>query len=115
MAGQTVTVVGDSITRKVLLRRKCTQGSVLGSFLWNLVFDELVDLSATFNPDKCTLVAYVDDLALIIEANSRRETETTTNEGLARIDGWMSLNHLKINPVKCALLLIRGREEKDES
>lgn len=109
LAGRAVTVVGGSIKRTVLLGRGCAQGSVLGPFLWNLVFHELVDLVATFNPNKCTPVAYMNELALIIEANCRREAERTTNEMLARIDGWMSLKHLKINPEKCAFLLIRGK------
>lgn len=51
--------------------------------------------------------------ALIVEANSRREAESSANDVLALIDGWITQNHLKLNPEKCATLLIRERMDPD--
>jgi len=58
---------GSSLVWKSL-QRGCPHGSVLGPFLWNVLFDDVLD---TQLPPRCDLIAYADDLLLLVGQQER--------------------------------------------
>jgi len=57
--------------------RGCPQGSICGPFIWNLMMD---DLLWRLRGAGCKVVAYADDLLLIVEEQSRVELERMGTE-----------------------------------
>lgn len=83
----------------------CPQGSVLGPTLWNVLFDDLLRLPL---PEGCTLVAYADDLFLLVSGGNRTEVERKAEECLRRILKWGEMNKLAFAPHKTVGLLMKG-------
>ena len=83
--------------------RGCPQGSCLGPFLWLALLETLL-----VSPlgDSCELIAYADDLMLIVKGNSRRDLEQAGNAALQQIQSWSSNNNIKISPDKSFSLTI---------
>ncbi|UYV82602.1 hypothetical protein LAZ67_22000090 [Cordylochernes scorpioides] len=93
---------GCTVTRQV--SKGCPQGSVLGPFLWNLVFDELL----TLNFKKCVHPqAYADDLVMVVSGQVTQQlgaAQLAINE----ITRWCGLHKLELSVRKCqAMLLLR--------
>ena len=81
------------------------QGSILGPKAWNYILDELL---RTFNFEDMDLVAYADDTALIVNANSRRDLEMKANKALAYIFDWGVNNKLTFNTSKSECIFLKG-------
>ena len=62
------------------------QGSVLGPTLWNAMYDELLEIEL---PDDSTIVAYADDIAVMISGKSPAELQQRSNEALRRVGNWL--------------------------
>ncbi|KAF9798397.1 hypothetical protein SFRURICE_003043 [Spodoptera frugiperda] len=82
----------------------CPQGSVIGPYLWNLGFD---DLLATPLPSGCTLTGYADDGFLLIQSNTRAGLENLAKDCLSRISRWGE-RRLTFAPHKTYQLLLKG-------
>lgn len=72
------------------------QGSVLGPTLWNVVYDELLEMPTTPGTQ---LIGFADDLALVATARDPVTLETIVNRTLGDIDGWMTGKGLQIVPI----------------
>lgn len=46
------------------------QGFILGPLLWNILYDGVLRLELA---DGCNILAYADDLVLIVKANGKEE------------------------------------------
>ena len=55
------------------MTKGCPQGSLLGPFLWNIVFDGMNQVLKTNGYGK--IVAYADDSVILVEGNSRMELQ----------------------------------------
>ncbi|BES87385.1 Reverse transcriptase (RNA-dependent DNA polymerase) [Nesidiocoris tenuis] len=92
--------------------RGCPQGSVLGAALWNLLF---ADLLKVLESGGVTGVAYVDDLAVVVEAD--------TQDGLVReaaacsrlVVDWCQRARLSVASNKTQALVVRGKKEVRET
>ncbi|XP_024080800.1 probable cytochrome P450 6a14 [Cimex lectularius] len=73
------------------------QGSVLGPFLWSLLFDGALRklVSAGLNA-----VAYVDGLAVVIHANTKAGIEAQGRTAVAGLTGWCRRVKLSLAPEK---------------
>lgn len=99
--------------RKIVLDRKTKldvnagvpQGSVLGPTLWNILYDGVLDLEYE---DEITIVAYADDLMVIVGAEDARQLMFRTNESLEKISTWMDRNDLEIAPQKSEAVILKG-------
>lgn len=82
------------------------QGSVLGPTLWNLYYDDVLREEM---PDGTTMVAYADDLALIVCGKDREEIEDNIAWTMGRINIWMSKSGLQLAPHKTEAVVLAGR------
>ncbi|UYV67514.1 hypothetical protein LAZ67_5001032 [Cordylochernes scorpioides] len=86
------------------ISKGCPQGSVLGPFLWNIVFDELLTLDYRNNvfPQ-----AYADDLVVVV-SGCRPSQLPAAQHTIDMIARWCSLHKLELSVGKCqAMVLLR--------
>lgn len=84
------------------------QGSKLGPTLWNLFYNELLNLPL---PDGCTSIAFADDLALVITGRTPDSIEMKAEQALWIITGWMNKKGLEIATHKTEAILLSGRKK----
>lgn len=84
----------------------CPQGSVLGPTLWNILLNDLLLLP---RPGGVHLIAYADDVTVVIEASSRADIERKANVMLKEISGWGSRNRLGFSSAKSLTMTYKGR------
>ena len=114
------TLLGDYFSDRVVVvhneeehvemgvRAGVPQGSVIGPFLWNLVYD---DLLALFDSDRHILpVAYVDDLALVFSSREFEHLEEMISVTMTRVDAWFRRSGLQVASAKTEVILLTGRK-----
>lgn len=84
------------------------QGSILGPTLWIILYNSILTL--TF-PEGVFLVAYADDLSILILGKNEEEIETKAREVITLISGWMREKQLKIAPEKSELIVLSGKKK----
>ena len=82
------------------------QGSVLGPFLWNVMYDGLLELEL---PDASCIVGFADDAGIVATAISTQTLEIIANECLRRASKWMRENGLAMAVQKTEALLITDK------
>jgi hypothetical protein len=95
----------NTVTVEKVTTKGCPQGSVLGPLLWNLVMNSLL---RTNFPEKCELVAYADDAALLVCGNTRRELEEKCAASMVLLEGWAKANKLILSKEKSEYVVFRG-------
>ena len=102
-------IVSEGMERKVYAG--VPQGSVLGPTLWNIVYDELLRENM---PEGVELVAYADDLAIIVKAAKELDLTRRGNEAIRRTTKWMERNGLQIAHQKTEAVMLSGRKKHEE-
>jgi hypothetical protein len=105
MNGTTKLRLGHHAVSKVLTQ-SCPQGSVLGPYLWNIGFDDFLDLPLA---EYCSLTGYADNGLLLIHVNSRSSLELLANNSLRSVADWGVRNRLTFAPHKTYQLLLKGK------
>lgn len=82
------------------------QGSVLGSLLWNTMYDGLLKIVL---PDEARLVAFADDVAVVIIAKQLAEINLIVDEVFAKIREWMGAAGLGLAEHKTEAVLLTSR------
>lgn len=91
-------------TRK--LTAGVAQGSILGPDIWNVVYDEVLGLPM---PPGVYLVAYADDLIIVIVTKSTRWAQRLLTRAMIRVDEWMLRRGLQLAMQKTELLYLTRR------
>ena len=65
--------------------RGCPQGSCLGPFLWSALLETYLSLP---HGECCGVIAYADDVMLVVKGASRRDLEQAGNLALSQISAW---------------------------
>lgn len=99
-------VVEKSITKG------CPQGSVCGPVFWDIgldpVLNELDALNQVFG-----VVAYADDILIVIEGRSRAMLEANGNAALAALENWCDRVKLRLSPEKTTFMFLKGVLHRD--
>jgi hypothetical protein len=82
------------------------QGSVLGPTLWNVLYDGMLGLEL---PEGLRLIAFADDLAVLVTAKTEQELMSLANYALERVVGWMEETGLKLAVQKTEAVLLVGK------
>lgn len=96
---------------KIKTEKGVPQGSVLGPTLWNILYDDVLSLQLGENSK---LVAYADDIALIVHANDIEELNHLVAMAADRIGAWMKQNELRLAPEKTEAIILKGHGKKDK-
>lgn len=96
------------------MEKGCPQGSILGPAAWNWCMDDLLArFEQELEEDEVDALAYADDLALLLKANSRRGLEDLGKKIMPVLEDWCRLNKLKISASKTTAMLVKGRLDKN--
>lgn len=98
-------IVGETFNKE--MTAGVPQGSLIGPTLWNLVYNSILDIDT---PEDTTLIAYADDLAIVIRAGKEEELERKAENVLNQIECWMAEKQLQIAPEKSEMILLIGRK-----
>jgi len=102
----------DKMERK--MERGCPQGSILGPTAWNWAMDDLLkQIETSFDSAQAEVIAFADDLAILIKANSRREIEEIGKKVLEDLTSWCALYKLKVSTAKTTAMLIKNKLDKN--
>lgn len=88
------------------------QGSVLGPTLWNIMYDKLLQMDldtqllGVQGNSSASLIAFADDVALIVTRRTTDILEERANEALDKISDWMKENDLRLaaDKTECVML-----------
>jgi endonuclease/exonuclease/phosphatase family metal-dependent hydrolase len=69
------------------------QGSVLGPALWNAMYDGLLKVNM---PEEARLVAFADDVAILVTAKRTESLRLAGEEAIRRVKGWLDSNGLQL-------------------
>ena len=84
-----------------MAQRGCAQGSRSGPGLWKILYGGLLEERI---PAGCRVVAFTDDITLLIRAGQYKAIKARTNEALSIIEGWAKGTKLQFNPGKSSVL-----------
>lgn len=90
----------------------CPQGSVSGPIFWNIGLEPgLIALESMQQLEG--LVAFADDVLLIISGNSRLELETNSNQVMEKLSAWCKSVKLQLATNKTTYALLKGRLQRN--
>ncbi|CAA9993928.1 unnamed protein product, partial [Nesidiocoris tenuis] len=92
--------------------RGCPQGSVLGAVIWNLVFSQLLcDLGV----EDFSGVAYVDDLAVVVSADTAEGLSANATRCSGIVEDWCRRARLGVAAAKTQALVMKGKKNVRDS
>lgn len=106
-----VEIKGSSIWKEIGIG--CPQGGVLSTLLWNIAFDDLLNL---FDENsEVTAVGYVDDGSLLITGSNLKAMYTTMNHALEKCQKWAEHFGLELSAEKTEYMLCTNKQRKSYS
>lgn len=84
------------------------QGSVLGPLLWNIMYDDLLRLKLPLGAE---MVAFADDVGLVIVAKHLEEVQRIFVEAYDQVQQWMHSVGLKLADQKTEAVLFSSRKK----
>lgn len=88
------------------VQRGTPQGSICGPSVWNLMMDDLLH---TLERCGCKVIAYADDLLLLVEGMSRSEVERMGTRFMAEVVDWGMRVGVNVSKEKTVCMLLKGR------
>jgi retron-type reverse transcriptase len=91
------------------INRGCPQGACCGPRLWNLQYDTVLKLQYKRHTK---VIAFADDLLVMIRAESIGEAENNANIEIDKIEKWAMDSKIRFNDEKSKVMLLTGRNRK---
>lgn len=79
--------------------------TILGPTLWNILYDEVMNISISVMTGT-HIACYADDLVVVVTANSKIRMECNVNESLYAVDRWMKQHRLEIVVEKTKAIIL---------
>ncbi|CAI6372470.1 unnamed protein product [Macrosiphum euphorbiae] len=105
LTGRRAVLSVEGATAFADLTRGCPQGSQLGPSLWNLSMDRAL---VTNNDDRVKLVAYADDLAVLIAGSDILDIQGRARATLGALRDWAELRGLTFSASKSQAIPLKG-------
>lgn len=86
--------------------RGCPQGSIAGPAMWNMMVNDLLVVLSRID---CKVVAYADDLLIIVEGMSRAELERKGTDCMRYVSAWGEYVGVGVSMTKSECMLLKGR------
>lgn len=109
---RTVTVTTSTGKVQKEVTKGCPQGSVMGPFAWNIVFDELLTLVLENLGENGTAYAYADDLLVLVWGNSRAALERISKRCVDLVEEWCNVHKMRISEPKTHIMMLKGEFEQ---
>ncbi|KAL5251675.1 hypothetical protein ACHWQZ_G014720 [Mnemiopsis leidyi] len=103
VATRHITINHKDSTKTIRIKRGCPQGGTLSPFLWNLVIDDLLNLSPKDTPGY--LQAFADDIVSLAEGNDLDVIWDRTQKTLNTIVKWCTTKDLTISALKTKVVM----------
>jgi len=98
------------------MERGCPQGSVLGPAAWNWCMDALLErLCESVMDDDVDVIAYADDVTILLKADSRKDLECKARRISKILTDWCSLHKLKVAVDKTNAMTVKGKFSKNRN
>jgi len=97
-----------NLERKVTVG--CPQGSCCGPGFWNIMYNTLLNLEFSSH---MKVIAFADDLAIMMQSKMPSEAEVYANSDLAKIEKWAKENKMQFNESKSKAVLITRKRSND--
>jgi hypothetical protein len=102
-------IMGSSLTAKVV-GGCCPQGVVLSPFLWNLIFDRLLNITNDLN---FSTFGYADDIVITVQRKFMHTVREIMQEALNVVVKWAVKEGLSISPLKTVTLPFTNRRNTE--
>lgn len=96
------------------MQRGCPQGSIIGPMAWGWCMDTFLDdFQNNIDEQDAEVIAYADDLAMIVKGNTRSELELIAERGLKILKAWCTNHKLNISLNKTLAMLTKGKLNRE--
>lgn len=95
--------IGGCIWKRV--ERGCPQGSICGPTVWNLLMN---DLLLDLRSNGCKVIAYADDLVLLVEGDTRLELERLGERFVGLASAWGARVGVDVSTSKTVQMVLKG-------
>ena len=92
-----------NITISKKLDKGCPQGSALGPGLWNINYDNLLEIET---PENSEIMGFCDDTKVLVFGKDIKQIEIKANQILEEMSEWAKSAKLEFNSNKSAAVLI---------
>lgn len=89
----------------VKLTRGCPQGSKYGPKLWSITCNPVLTV---VRPEHVKVIAYADDLAILVANNSRKDAIKETEKTLCDLITWAETRGLSFSTNKSTMVTLKG-------
>ena len=104
------TIATNNIKIEKAVSKGCPQGSCLGPGMWNIFYNQLLNLKFTSGTK---IIAFADDLIILTRGKSVSEIENTANTELTEISKWAINNKVRFNDKKSKVVFMTRRKRKE--
>jgi len=109
-----ITITSKQRKLSCWMQRRCPQGCIIGPLAWNWCMDTLLDEFDSITED-VEAIAYADDVAILIKANSRSSLEDLAKIAINILIEWCKSHKLMISAIKTNAMLVKGKLDKNKN
>ena len=101
---------GESVTKTTT--KGCPQGSICGPIFWDLAVEPCLNKMSSIE-ETDGVIAYADDIAVVIGGNTRAELEQKAEKTLKTLQEWCERNKLQLSKEKTVYMLLKGKLQRN--